>query len=386
MKVSVRNVVLVVLGLLVVAAGVAWWTYNYEYVEKEVTLRPRGEASYNPLYALRLALQADGVQARSRQRLQLDDVPLGARDTVLVLNDPRTLSEADVGGLLDWVDAGGHLLVRTPPLERGEETRAGVLLDTLQLRLLARRECMRIAPPVRTGRDRRDGDKEKQRPAFAFCGGTRFTMLGVEPLRSWGDLDNGYAYARLAHGAGTVDVVANFDFLTNPSLERPGFGALARQLLQPGWKRGTVHLVYAANMPSLWRLLLETAWMAWLPLLLALAAWLWLRTQRFGPRLPSPEPARRALLEHVQASGEHLWRYGRASALNAAVRDVFMARLRRRDPLAAALDGRAQADAIARRTGVPLADIEHALQTPRPNDGADFRHRIARLLQLRQQL
>src|SRR3546814_455640 len=74
---------------------------------------------------------------------------------------------------------------------------------------------------------------------------------------------------------------------------------LARQLLQPGWKRGTVHLVYAANMPSLWRLLLEHAWMAWLPALLALAAWLWMRTQRFGPRLPSPEPARRALLEHV---------------------------------------------------------------------------------------
>ena len=211
-------------------------------------------------------------------------------------------------------------------------------------------------------------------------------MLGVEPLHAWGDLDNGYAYARLAHGAGTVDVVADFDFLTNDSLERPAFRALARQLLQPGWKRGTVHLVYAANMPSLWRLLLERVWMAWLPALMALVAWLWMRTQRFGPRWPSPEPARRALLEHVQASGEHLWRYGRASALYAAVREVFMARLRRRDPLAAALDGRAQSEAIARRTGAAEADIEHALQAPRPNDGADFRQRIARLLQLRQQL
>src|SRR5690606_31771029 len=168
--------------------------------------------------------------------------------------------------------------------------------------------------------------------------------------------------------------------------EQPAFAALARQLLQPGWKRGTVHLVYAADMPPLWRLLLERAWMAWLPALLALAAWLWMRTRRFGPLRPSPEPGRRALLEHVQAGGEHLWRYGRASALYAAVREVFIARLRRRDPLAAALDGRAQAEAIARRTGAPVADIERALQTPRPNDGADFRHRIARLLQLRQQL
>lgn len=385
MSVSGRNVALVVLGLLAAAGGAAWWTYNYEYVETEVTLRPRGEASYNPLYALKLALQASGAQARSRQRLQLDEVPLGERDTVLVLNDPRTLSPVEVDGLLGWVEGGGHLLVRTPPLERGEATRTGALLDALRLRPMPSYQCMRIAaPPVEDAAG--DDDDEAQRAPFAFCGGTRFTMLGVEPLHAWGDLDNGYAYARLAHGAGTVDVVADFGFLTNASLEHPAFRAFARQLLQPGWEHGTVHLVYAASMPPLWRLLLERAWMAWLPALLALAAWLWLRTQRFGPRRPSPEPARRALLEHVQASGEHLWRYGRASALYAAVREVFMARLRRRDPLAAALDGRAQAEAIARRTGAQVTDIEHALQTPRPNDGADFRHRIARLLQLRQQL
>jgi uncharacterized protein DUF4350 len=386
MKVAVRNVGLVVLGLLVVAAAAAWWTYNYEYVEREVTLRPRGEASYNPLYALKLALRADGVQVRSRQRLQLDDMPPGPRDTVLVLSDPRTLPIEDVERLLHWVRAGGHLLVRSPPLERGEATRAGELFDALRLRPLAAGDCMRLVPPARAGGGHGDDKKKATGAAFAFCSSTRFTMLGVEPLHAWGDLDHGYAYARLAHGAGTVDVVADFDFLTNASLEHPAFSALARQLLQPGWKRGTVHLVYAANMPSLWRLLLERAWMAWLPALLALVAWLWMRTQRFGPRLPSPEPARRALLEHVQASGEHLWRYGRASALYAAVREVFMARLRRRDPLAAALDGRAQIEAIAHRTGASPADIEHALQTPRPNDGADFRQRIARLLQLRQQL
>ena len=377
MKLAGRNIALAVIALLAVALLTAWWLYNYEYVEREVDLPPRGEASYNPLYALKLALLADGVQATSRQRLQFDEVPLGAHDTVLVLNDPRTLSPQDVNGLLLWVQRGGHLLVRTPPLERGAATRPGALLDALKLRPLTRYQCMRLATP---------GKKQDAPPAFVFCGGTRFTMLGVEPLRSWGDLDNGYAYARVAHGMGTVDVLANFDFLANPMLEQPGFQDLARQLLQPGWKQGTVHLVYAASMPPLWRLLFDKAWMAWLPLLLALGAWLWMRMQRFGPRLPSPEPARRALLEHVQASGEHLWRYGRASALHAAVREVFMARLRRRDPLAAALDGPAQASAIAGRTGASVADVTVALQAPRPNDGADFRLRIARLLQLRRRL
>ena len=263
MKVSGRNVLLAVIGLLVATVATAWWLYNYEYVEAEIDLPPRGEARYNPLYALRLALQADGVQATSRQRLRLDEVPLGARDTVLVLSDPRTLSPEDVDGLLAWVEGGGHLLVRTPPLERGDATRAGALLEALRLRLMSSVACARIAAPAQAeGAD--DGEK---RDWSSFCGGTRFTMLGVEPLRAWGNLGDGYVYARLAHGDGTVDVFADFEFLTNRSLEQAASTALARQLLQPGWKRGTVHLVYAANMPSLWRLLLETAWMAWLPAL-----------------------------------------------------------------------------------------------------------------------
>src|SRR3546814_13772512 len=111
MKVAGRNVVLVAVGLLVVAVATAWWLYNYEYVETEVDLPPRGEARYNPLYALRLALQADGVHPTSRQRLQLDEVSLGARDTsptrlpldevslaarhtVVVLSDRATLAPA----------------------------------------------------------------------------------------------------------------------------------------------------------------------------------------------------------------------------------------------------------------------------------------------------
>src|SRR3546814_4230236 len=194
--------------------------------------------------------------------------------TVLVLSDPRTLSPEDVDGLLAWVEGGGHLLVRTPPLERGADTRTGALFDVLRLRMVPSHECMRFAE---SSAGAGDGGEEHRPSWSAFCGGTRFTMLGVEPLQSWGDLDAGYAYARLAHGAGTVDVVADFSFITNRSLENPGAAELARQLLQPGWKRGTVHLVYAANMPSLWRLLLEHAWMAWLPALLALPPWLGVR-------------------------------------------------------------------------------------------------------------
>ena len=60
----------------------------------------------------------------------------------------------------------------------------------------------------------------------------------------------------------------------------------------------------------------------------------------------------------------------------------MLTRLRRKDPIAAALDGQPQADLLAQRTGLPAADIADALRAPRPFDAKDFRYRIARLIAL----
>ena len=113
-----------------------------------------------------------------------------------------------------------------------------------------------------------------------------------------------------------------------------------------------------------------------------LLAWLAMRMQRFGPLLAAPPEARRSLLEHVQASGEHLYRYGRAHLLHQALLRHVLARVRRRDPIAAALEGQAQVNALAERTGLPATDVVDALHSPRPLDARDFRHRIARLISL----
>jgi hypothetical protein len=363
------------LALLVGALLVAWWLHTYQLVDRTRTLPPAGEAAYNPLYALRLALQADGVAAVSRQRLQLDAVPLAPRDTVLLLGDPGLLSAREVDALLDWTARGGHLLVTTPAnWRRSSAQAAGRLLPRLGVATLpASRECMAF---LVTGEE----------DHVEFCGATRFTFAGTDPRASWGDFRQGFVFARFASGDGLVDVLAAADFMRNQSLGDGPHTALTRQLLAPNYGEGTVHLVYAASMPPLWRLVLEHAWMVWLPWLLALLAFLWMRMQRLGPLLPSPADARRSLLEHVQASGQHLRRHGLSALLHGAVRDAFLARLRRRDPLAAALDGRAQAEAIAARTGLTADHIEHALRSPRPRDARDFRLRIARLIDMGKRL
>ena len=95
---------------------------------------------------------------------------------------------------------------------------------------------------------------------------------------------------------------------------------------------------------------------------------------------------RRSLLEHVRASGEHLYRYGRGVMLYAAVRQAFLARLRRRDAVAAALSGEPQVAALAERTGLPAERIRTALNAPASHDRQAFRDRIALLIHLRNRL
>lgn len=388
---SARIALIVLLGSGLIAAGTAWFLHTYEKVEKEIALPPRGEAGYNPLYALKKTLQADRITVDSRQRLGLSKARLGKRDTVLILNDPRAMTPVDSRRLLEWVSGGGHLLLRTPPAGSRNEETSVPLLEALHIMLTD--DSPACAPLQVPGEEQH----------IEFCRGRRFFFDQVEPELAWGDLQAAYVYARLAHGEGHVDVLADFDFLTNNGDRRselfapdedPLVGglrdgphrALARQLLAPNYGQGTVHLVYAAQMPSLWRMVLQRGWPVWAPLLLALLAWLWLRMQRFGPLRPAPVGERRSLLEHVRASGEHLFRYNRRALLYASVRNSFLTRLRRRDPVAAALSGEPQIGAIAKRLGIPAEAVRTALQAPPSHDKSAFRNRISILIQLRNRL
>ncbi|MET0808058.1 MAG: DUF4350 domain-containing protein [Pseudoxanthomonas sp.] len=386
-----RIALIVVLVVAVISGGVAWFLHTYEKVEREIPLPPRGEAGYNPLYALKKALRADGVKVESRQRIDLSAQQLGEHDTLLILNDPRSMTPVESRKLLEWVASGGHLLLRTPPTRSADEETAVPLLEAVGVLLTD--DPPECEPLQVEGHDHH----------VEFCNGRRFFFDKVEPELAWGDLQAAYVYARLAHGKGHVDVLADFDFLTNNGNTGSGFPgmakgnlsgglrdgphrALARQVLAPNYGQGTVHLVYAAQMPSLFRMVATQGWPVWMPLLLALLAWLWLRMQRFGPLRPSPPPERRSLLEHVRASGEHLFRYNRRALLYAAVRNSFLARLRRRDPVAAALTGEAQIAAIAERLNISIDRIRTAMQPPSSHDKPAFRDRISTLIQLRNRI
>lgn len=380
---------LITLALLVLGIPLAiLFLRNHERVTRTEHLPPQGEASYNPLYALGKALQADGIQAQSFPRVDLGRMALQPGDTVVLLKDSADVPPSTARALLDWVDRGGHLLLRTPPTFKDDEAPQGTLLDTLGVYsefFDSACKAFHVADDP--------GHSE-------FCRGRRFELDdadGVRVERRWGDED-GLVFARLRKGQGTVDVVSDMTFMEGTprhfDAEDPK-GSLAdglhdishrdltRYLLAPNYGEGTMWLVYGSRPPTLWHRIFYQGWPVWVPLLLALLGWLWQRAQRMGSVLPAPVGDRRSLLEHVRASGEHLLRHGKTPLLYDAVRRAFLSRLRRRAPTAAALSGDAQAHAIATLLRWPVSRVQTALQSPASQDTKALRERIRLLIQMR---
>lgn len=339
------------ISALLIAVLMAWFFTHYERVEQEIPAPLRGEASYNTFYALKKALVARGYEVQSRANLNLPAMALGPKDTLVLGADVRTLSHEQVASLLDWVDGGGALVFALPQDGYGG---ADDLLGELQIGILSEYRCLSFGIA-----DTAKPTEHCFRSAFALAGADAddFDVL----VENGGKTKGVYVMGRSAFGDGTWFAAADLDFLHNRELGEDGNADLAWQVLGPMLHGGRVHLVYASDVPPLHVLLVRYGWPVLLPALLALLAWLWLRSRRFGPLLPAFGTTRRALREHVDAAGEFQFRSRRASALYAPVRRAFDERLRRDDPATAALDGEALVAAVAARTGRSPAVVRRAL-------------------------
>jgi len=364
-----RGVLLTLGALIAIGAIAAWWFYTFERVEEDVAAPLRGEARYNPLFGLKKALEARGIAVESRPNLNIKAMALGDDDTLILDADVRSLSAADAGALVDWIEDGGSLVFALPP---GAEGRGGELIDALDLSVVAHTNC--LSWPL--------AGKEKAEHCFHFA----FIPKADEAKEFdvlLGTREDGYYLGRRSHGDGDWTALGDLHFLHTTELKRPGYAEFAWQVLSPVIGEGKVHLVYAADVPPLYVLLVKRGWPALVPALLALLAWFWARSQRFGPLLPLAPADRRALREHIRAAGEFTFRRRRAAALYAPVRRAFDERLRRDDPALAALDGEALVAALAARSGHSPALVRVALNPFDLTDPERFFVTIKTLTELR---
>jgi hypothetical protein len=297
---------------------------------------------------------------RLRGHLDLERDPPAPHGSLLLLYpEAQVETAAQARGLLDWVAAGGRLVL---PIPRGEAAPmlSAALRERLGVRVLrgeaALADCPRLLLP---------GRKDSE----AVCG-TPFQLApGARPVARWPREGEALRFARLALGEGEVILLADLALVGNGALSRQAEAPLREartrllaELMSPLLDGGPVQ-VLAYRGGSFIALLAREGWPFFLAAACALAAWLALMGQRLGPLQPSPAGRRRSLREHLDAAGRFGYRHDHGLALHAALREAVRERLARRHALAG-LDELALAQALADRSGQPEAALRAALDLP----------------------
>ncbi|MEO1368472.1 MAG: DUF4350 domain-containing protein [Acidobacteriota bacterium] len=298
------------LGLLV-AGGFALRDLLFEKTTVSVERGFRGEATYNPYFALRELYTGLGAPSETVAGVRTLPPPGHA---LILATDSRPLVPKELRGLLDWVRAGGHLVVPA--------THAAVADPVLD-----------VAGVGLFGEDEDDGDDAESRSDFRTQRTTwpKLYDLGTRTLvRSDGPDDAAWALS-VELGDGQVTVSVDLRPFINGALGEEQHADLAWWLVRDrdGRPPAGVWIVHRQAPVSVWTLLVQRGRPVALAVGLICLVGLALVARPFGPKLEAPPRDRRHLTEHLRATGRYLWDRGVEHALLRAVQSGVRRRLAR---------------------------------------------------------
>ncbi len=384
--------VLVLAAAIAVVAG-CLWLWDQVMTERLVAVPYKAQAAIdNPLLAGTRLLTAHGHAVRVEKMLEPGMLAALPRGTLLLTGG--AVDAAQAAPLLAWARRGNTLVVRPGWIGRaGGQTRAAADTDAIGSRY-------GVALSSRTRQD--DTCRALRRPKPAPDDDAHLVCVtppdydyplelsrGLEVLQPeddanplWGD-EYGLGVLVFAEGRGHVVVVAQ-DYFSDEALGHFDHGELLLVLAGLAGPRTPVLAVNATQSLTWMQLLWQRFWPALCAAAVALALWAWAASRRFGPAIPAPAGERRALLEHIDASGRWLWQVpGGRDVLLAAVRRTVMARLQRRAPELLTLDAATRVRRLAELAGLSADDVDSALHAPPAQRAADFTHQISTLQRLR---
>ncbi len=195
--------------------------------------------------------------------------------------------------------------------------------------------------------------------------------------------DDAKAVRIYAHGRGRVAILAEHYF-DNYDLAAYDHGELLLGLAALNSHGRNVMLIQRVDIASWASILWHAAPFAICTIAVFLLLWAWSAVRRFGPQLPDPDDRRRALLEHVDASGRWLWKSARGREIMlAAMRRVALRTLSRRIPELRKLAPERQVERIAADGKMGRADLDRALLDAPGRLPIEYTRQIQTLQELR---
>ena len=365
---SRRQAVALSIGGFLVLLAVAGFFALFERVEDDVEVGYQGAARSNPFLAAERLFTRLGSPART---LATGPVTLPPADHALLLLSPaRSLSAERFAKILAWVQKGGRLVLMPDEAPSLDPILRHWSVDVADQPDAGEPEVFQIRL--------HEGTKvEAEMPR------TRRLVITRTDTKATAGTKAGLALVRYAEGNGSVTFLADAGFLSNDHIAEHDHAALAWALVRAGGDvpKG-VWITVRDEVPTLAQLLRRHAWTALASLGLLIASWLWYAGARFGPLLPDPPRDRRSLLEHVEASGDFLWRTGRGDELLQGARQALLHRIEVREPGWNRLPAPELVQRLAAGSRLPAVRIDRALHGSAATP-ADLVHSLQTLETLR---
>lgn len=397
---NANRILLWLLGIALLAGVLSygyWFASNFERHSKEVRTTVSPEARKNRFLAAERFLHQSGQSVQSHAGRDIFTLAPDTGDTILLGSNSHLFLQRNHDALMEWVKAGGHLLL-VPRIydEEDEEEEKDPLLEQLGVELIQLDEdeeddkqeeqeveesqcalddnaCDDIASSRVSEAENSDeedsAEHRDKRVTVTFKAShpgefkarflaDRYLYDAEETAEVVVGVDDMPNLLRFSLGSGAVTVLSDMDLFTNDFIGEYDHAYLFARLVNTP---GKVWIFYSADMPSLLVLLWQR--MPWLSLisvvLLLLAGWR--MTLNSGPRLKPPYDPRRNLIEHLDAAANYSWRIDKARQLVADNRTAVEHAWRRRHPQLNSMDRRECCEWIGEKTGISASAIERTL-------------------------
>lgn len=387
---NTRFAVVTSLGLMVLFYSGYWLNTHFKQHCEAVEIGLQGAAADNPLLAAqRLLTRMGSVVITTTSVIKLKQ--LRSQDTLILCGTEGLFDATQTQQLLNWVEAGGHLILASNTVFDGSKNSSNPLLQQLKIyRLEDRLEYLpenQIIPATPL-------TWENEALQIAFDPHYRLEYTddpAIEILDDYGTHFLFYYY-----GTGMISLLSDMQFIHNQAIGQYDHAQFLWLLVhferpaQQVWLLRSPHLSgitkTADNIPSLGQLI----WLKWRAVVISagilLLFWLWHIMSRFGPLLPDPPGTRRRLLEHIEASGHFLWRYRQTEFLLRGARQAVLTKLASVHPDWIRLSPSELSQQLAPLGKLSAKEIEEALYHTQPQTEIAFTQAIRILTQIRKML